>query len=49
VLTECAFISNPQEEALLTNPAWRERVSRGMVQGIANYVNHYLRQPGTAG
>ncbi|MBV9864474.1 MAG: N-acetylmuramoyl-L-alanine amidase [Abitibacteriaceae bacterium] len=49
VLTECAFISNTTEEALLLNPTWRERVARGMTQGIVNYVQHYVRTPGVAG
>lgn len=49
VLTECAFISNPTEEALLLKPQWRDRVAQGMAQGIANYVKHYMHQPSIAG
>ncbi|HEX8550765.1 MAG TPA: N-acetylmuramoyl-L-alanine amidase [Abditibacteriaceae bacterium] len=41
ILTETAFISNPREEALLVDPAFRDRVARGMAQGIANYVSQY--------
>lgn len=41
VLTETAFISNPREEALLVTPAFRDRVAKGMAQGIANYVSRY--------
>jgi N-acetylmuramoyl-L-alanine amidase len=41
VLTETAFISNPREEALLINPAFRERVATGMARGIANYILRY--------
>jgi N-acetylmuramoyl-L-alanine amidase len=41
ILTETAFISNPREEALLINPAWRDKVARGMAQGVANYVERY--------
>lgn len=41
VLTESAFITNPREEAMLTNPNWRQRVANGMAQGIANYVTKY--------
>ncbi len=48
VLTETAFISNSQEEALLRDPNYRERVARGIGQGIANYVAIY-GQPGLSG
>lgn len=41
ILTETAFISNPREEALLMNPNWRERVAKGMAQGLSNYVVRY--------
>ena len=41
VLTESCFITNPREEAMLMNPKWRQRVSDGMAQGIANYVQKY--------
>lgn len=48
VLTETAFISNSKEEALLRDPAYRERVARGIAQGLANYVAIYGR-PGLRG
>jgi N-acetylmuramoyl-L-alanine amidase len=48
VLTETAFISNAKEEALLRDPNFRERVARGIAQGIANYVAIYGR-PGLSG
>lgn len=41
VLAEVAFISNPREEALLVNAAWRDRVAKGLAQGVANYVAKY--------
>ena len=41
ILAEVAFISNPREEALLVNAAWRERVARGLAQGVSNYVAKY--------
>jgi len=47
ILTESAFISNPNEEKLAMDPNWRERVARGIAQGIANYATLYLR-PGVA-
>jgi N-acetylmuramoyl-L-alanine amidase len=41
VLTESAFMSNASDEALAMNPQWRERVARGIAQGISNYVVRY--------
>ena len=41
VLTETCFITNPGEEAKLMDPNWRQRVTNGMAQGIANYVRKY--------
>ncbi|HVF10048.1 MAG TPA: N-acetylmuramoyl-L-alanine amidase, partial [Abditibacteriaceae bacterium] len=43
ILTESAFISNPKEEKLVMNANWRDRVARGIAQGIANYAVLYLR------
>ncbi|RYG68027.1 hypothetical protein EON80_12485 [bacterium] len=48
ILTESAFVSNPAEEALLKNPQYRERIGKGIAQGIANYVSVYGR-PGLSG
>ncbi len=48
VLTETAFISNSKEEALLRRPEYRERVARGIAQGVANYISIYGR-PGLSG
>ena len=41
ILTETAFISNPREEALLRDQNFRERVARGIAQGVSNYVSIY--------
>jgi N-acetylmuramoyl-L-alanine amidase len=46
VLTDTAFISNPKEEKLLTDPEWRTGVARHMAQGINNYVDKYMRRSG---
>lgn len=43
ILTESAFISNPSEEALLINSAYREKIARGLAQGITNYAAIYIR------
>jgi N-acetylmuramoyl-L-alanine amidase len=48
ILTETAFISNSKEEALLRDPNFRERVARGIAQGVSNYVTIY-RRPGLSG
>ncbi|MDP9111245.1 MAG: N-acetylmuramoyl-L-alanine amidase family protein [Candidatus Eremiobacteraeota bacterium] len=38
VLVETAFISNPDDLAKLTSPAWREKVARAIADGIADYA-----------
>ena len=37
VLVELGFISNPREEWLLNSPAYREKLARGIVEGIITY------------
>ena len=49
VLTETCFISNPREETLLLKPEFRDRVARGMAQGITNYATRFLRPATVAG
>jgi N-acetylmuramoyl-L-alanine amidase len=41
VLVETAFISNPDDYALLTSPAWRQRVAQSIADGIAQYDRQY--------
>lgn len=36
-LIETAFISNPEEEALLADPAYRRRLSEAVVRGVRQY------------
>jgi N-acetylmuramoyl-L-alanine amidase len=43
ILTESAFISNSKEEALLRDPNYRERIARGIAQGVSNYLAVYGR------
>ena len=38
VLLELGFLSNPKDEALLTDPAWRQRVSDLLAEAIGNYM-----------
>lgn len=37
-LVECGFLSNPEEEALMIDPSYREAVARGISNGILGYI-----------
>jgi len=39
ILIETAFMSNPTEEQLLADPAFRARIARGIAEGIERYFN----------
>lgn len=39
VIAECAFLSNPEEEALLMDAAYRERVAEALKKGILRYLD----------
>ena len=41
VLIETAFLSNPNDYALLTSPAWRQKVAEEMAEGIAQYASEH--------
>jgi N-acetylmuramoyl-L-alanine amidase len=41
VLFEMAFISNPQEEALLNDSAFRTRLVDGLADSLLNYLSQY--------
>jgi len=43
VLVEQAFVSNPREEALLLDPAFRARLARAVRQGLEDYLERALR------
>lgn len=43
VLIELAFISNPDEEKLLKDPAWQDRAALAIAQGIAKYFGKELK------
>lgn len=43
VLVETAFISNPAEEALLKQDAFRQKVASKLALGIANFANGLLK------
>jgi N-acetylmuramoyl-L-alanine amidase len=38
VLSEIAFLSNPQEEKLLKTPEHRQKIAEALYSGIVNYV-----------
>jgi len=42
-LVEMAFISNPQEEALVIRASHREKIAKGIANGIAAYLNDIKR------
>lgn len=44
VLVETAFISNPEEEARLTNPANQQRLAQAILAGIKAYFQKYRPQ-----
>ena len=37
-LVECGFLTNPEEEALMIDPNYREAVARGISNGIIGYL-----------
>jgi N-acetylmuramoyl-L-alanine amidase len=41
VLIETAFLSNPEEEALLTSPEFQDRVAEGLIQAIRRLQERY--------
>ena len=41
VLIETAFLTNPSDYALLTSPAWRQKIVQEMADGIAQYAKEY--------
>ncbi|MDR3581633.1 MAG: N-acetylmuramoyl-L-alanine amidase [Oryzomonas sp.] len=39
ILVETAFVSNPQEEARLTNPTYQDQTAEGIMEGIRSYIS----------
>lgn len=39
VLVECGFISNPEEEANLLDPAYQDRIVKAIIQGLEDYLS----------
>ena len=46
MLVETAFISNPEEERRLSDPAYQQRLARAVLDGIHNYFSR-MPPPGT--
>jgi len=46
VLVEQAFISNPEEEALMIDPAFQAKMARGIVDGITDYLRRAEERTG---
>lgn len=44
VLVETAFISNPEEERKLANPAFQDNVAQAVYRGLENYIKFYSEQ-----
>ncbi|MBN2620633.1 N-acetylmuramoyl-L-alanine amidase [candidate division WOR-3 bacterium] len=44
ILVECAFISNLDEEKLLKEKTFRQKLALTLFQGIRDYINHYERR-----
>lgn len=42
-LVEMAFMSNPKDEAIVIDPAGRDRIARGIADGIAAYLSDVKR------
>jgi N-acetylmuramoyl-L-alanine amidase len=40
-LVETAFLSNPSDYALLTSPAWRQKIAQEMADAIGQYTQEY--------
>jgi len=43
ILLETGFVTNPQEAANLSNPAYQERLAQGTAQGVDQFLRTYRR------
>ncbi len=41
ILVETAFISNPEEEKRLVNPAYQDKMARAILKGIEHFLSHH--------
>jgi N-acetylmuramoyl-L-alanine amidase len=48
ILVEVAFISNSEEEKLLTSDAYQSRIAAALLKGIARYQSDRAQPPGVA-
>lgn len=42
VIVECGFLSNADDEALLTTPAWQKKLAVAIADGLADYLSAYV-------
>ncbi len=49
ILLEIAFISNSNEENLLTDPAWQQKAAEAVFEGIKKYKDAYEKKMGSMG
>ena len=46
VLVELGYLSNPQDEKLLTSPEWRERTAAACAQAIGRFLGRNQARSG---
>ncbi len=46
VLIELGFVTNPKEAALLSDPSYLKKLSRGIYNGVASFVDYFDNQSG---
>lgn len=47
VLVEMAFLSHPEEEALLLDPAFQDKLAQAILDGLADYLKAWRSQAGS--
>lgn len=48
VIVECGFLSNPEEEALLSDEAYQEKIVEAVYEGIVDYLGRNTENNGEA-
>ncbi len=44
LLVEAAFMSNPEDEAMLIDPEWQHKIARAVKEGIIDFLEDYIRE-----
>lgn len=42
VIVECGFLSNAQDERLLTSETWQKKLGQSIVDGLSEYLSEYI-------